>query len=792
MKWLKRVGVVLLILVVLIAGGGWAWLQWSLKASLPRTDGEIRVAGLGEPVEIVRDTYGVPHIYARNEPDLYFGFGYAMAQDRFWQMEFMRRLGRGRLSEIFGSDLVKADRYFRTLTAGGLNKTQPPEQVPLLRAFTQGVNAYLQTHADRLPFEFTLLRHRPEPWDPEDHLAVLTVMNWSLSSGLSADLTAAEVLEKVGPEMLRDAFPEWAADAPLIMADAEDALRRAAAFSREALHLVRHFLPTAGAAASNNWVVAGRKSASGKPILANDTHLGLSNPSMWWEVHLVCPTINAAGFAIPGIPGIAIGHNADTAWGITNVMVDDADFYVEKINPQNPHESWYLDRWESMRIVKETIRVKGGDPVEAEIRLTRHGPILQGAGEAGEERAVSLRWAFTEGLQPVQAGYELLKAGDVSAVTEALRHWELPSQNFVFADRQGNIGFWTCATIPIRPGKDGLLPLPGWTGENEWQGYVPFDERPHLINPAAGYLATANGRVAGEDYPHYISLYWEPEDRISRIRQLLEAKEKVGVEDIQAMHQDIHCLLAAELTPLMVQVLESRLTDEPARRARELLSRWDHRMTQESAAASLFEVTLRTLMEEVFQDEMGPELFAKYLETTTFPARAVRHLIRAKDSRWFDDVRTTEKETMEDILARSLGRALAELKQRLGEDVAKWRWDRIHTLTFEHALGKKKPLDRLFNLGPYPVPGNHLTVNKKQYDYVKPYHANHGVSMRMIVDFSNPAGALHVLPTGESGHRKSLHHQDQVPLYLEGRYHPAWTDRGELEANRTATLVLKP
>jgi len=791
-KWILIVGGIMACLIAVAAGGGYLWFQHRVTESLPRISGDIRISGIEEPVEIIRDTYGVPHIYAQNEPDLYFAFGYAMAQDRLWQMEFTRRLGQGRLSEIFGPDFVKVDRYFRTLTAAGVNREMPAAYAPLVNAFTEGINAYLNTHKDRLPIEFTLLRYEPEAWQSDDYIAAVKVIAWALSAGWKIDLTAGEILKKVGKEKFQDAFPLWPDQAPLII-QSESAVRSllaSAAFDTGMS--LDGLIPLPAAGASNNWVVSGKKSISGKPILANDTHLPLANPSFWWEVHLVCPTIDASGFAATGLPGIASGQNRHVAWGITNVMVDDVDFYIEKINPENPRQYRYKNRWEDMTARIETIRVKGKDPVRAEILLTRHGPIVTDPKPGSGEDPISARWSFTEAVQPVQAGSLLLKAKNIQEVQEALRYWETPGQNFVFADTEGNIGYWCCASMPVRPRGDGLLPVPGWTGEYEWAGYVPFQDRPHRINPETGFIATANNKVVS-GYPHLISRYWEPADRITRIVQMLTAKGKLSVDDFKEMHRDVTCPQAAELTPRIIQVLEKRFSHPEGDKAREILSGWNFRMDRDSAAACLFEMIYRKLMDNTFKDELGKDLFHKYLETSVFPPRAVRFITKKGDSIWFDDVNTLhEKETMDDIIALSIQQTLSALKETLGRNMADWAWGEIHTLTFEHVLGKKKPLDRIFNLGPFPVGGNLLTVNKKKYALDKPFHVNHGVSMRLIVDLAHMDNSLHILPTGESGQLKSPNYKDQIPLYLSGRYHPAWPNRHDAEKNSLGILVLRP
>ncbi len=791
-KWIVIVVLILAAIIVVVAGGGYLWFRYTLRKTLPQTSGTIVVQGLREEVEIIRDTYGVPHIYARNEADLMFAMGYAMAQDRLWQMEFNRRLGQGRLSEVFGANLVEVDRYFRMITAAGMTDEVSDQLAFILDSFAGGVNLYIETHRDQMPIEFTLLGHRPEPWSPKDSFYVLKVINWALSSGWGVDLTASKILEKVGEEKLRDAFPVWPEDGPLIIPQETRALAGVSNDTARATRTVRRLTGLQASAASNNWVVSGEKSATGKPILANDPHLGLTNPSFWWEVHLVSPTIDASGVSVVGTPGVSLGHNRHVAWGVTNVMVDDVDFYIEKINPDNPRQYWDGTHWAEMEVIEETIEVKDEEPVRIEILKTRHGPIVEELKGGSETKTISARWAFTEVPQPVEATYLLMKAKDIHDVTAALSHWVAPSQNIVFADTNGNIGYWCAATIPIRPKGDGMLPMPGWTGEYEWQGYASFEERPHLINPKEGFIATANNRVTGTDYPYPVSRYWEPMDRITRIRQLLKSKEKLSVEDFKRMQQDVYSLLAAEMTPLLIQALDRLLDGEEARMARDTLSKWDFMMDKDSVGACLFEVTYRKMMENTFRDELGDELFTDYLETASFPPRAMRAMLRTGSSPWFDDVKTPERETMEDILARSLTQMLSELKDLLGSDMTTWTWGRIHSLTFTHVLAEKKPLDRIFNLGPFPLGGSQLTVNKGQYPYEKPYRANVGASQRMIIDLSDMNASLRVIPTGQSGQPGSRHYKDQVGLYLAGQYHPDWTDRADIEKNSEAVLILKP
>ena len=794
-KWILGSLLCLTIVVIVSIAAAFFWYQKTIRVSQPQLNGYITADGLLDPVKIIRDTHGVPHIYARNEPDLFFGFGYAMAQDRLWQMDLFRRIGSGRLSEILGTEAVEIDIYFRTLTAGQSQQSLPRDLGFMIESFAAGINAYIGNLDGRLPLEYKILRIRPEPWQPEDYFSVFTLINWGLSIGWKVDMTAAEVLRKVDENLFREAFPTTAELGIPILSHIKQSLPHQFSTSRVMIETVSRLTGIAPGPASNNWVIAGNRTQSGKPLLANDTHMALTNPSLWWEVHLVCPTIDATGFAIPGLPGLPVGRNRNVAWGVTNIMVDDVDFYIEQLNPTNRYQYRYGDRWQDIDSHIETFSVKGAESIEIEVLRTHHGPIIashESDGNFPEDKAVTARWAVLEVEVPARASYLLLKAGRVADVVGALEHWHAPGQNFVFADTSGNIGYWCSAAIPIRKKGNGLLPMPGWTPTSEWAGFIAFGDLPHIIDPPEGYIASANNPVAEEVYPHTIGTYWEPIDRISRIRDRINAKPKLSVDDMMSMQNDIFSPLAVELTAAILTVLKNKPKENDEIKMMEILKKWDFQMSAGSSAASIVETTYLKLLENIFQDELGEELYRRYIGLTIFAPRALRQILRAKHSGWLDNIQTPEKETLTDIIEKSINQAFKQLRKQFGPDIEKWTWGHMHTLTFHHILGERKPLNRIFELGPYPSAGSHLTVNKKQYDYTAPFAVKEGVSQRMIVDLSVPETAYHILPTGQSGLIGNSHYDDQVALYLEGRYRYSWLNRSDIIRHLESELVLAP
>ena len=585
---LIAVGVVTAFLLVLFVAG-----ILLVRASFPRTRGTIQVPGLHSSVEVLRDTQGVPQIYATDTHDLFFAQGYVHAQDRFWQMDFWRHIGSGRLSEMFGESQLETDKFLRTLGWARVVREElaalDPESLAVLDAYAEGVNAYLaQRRGPSLSLEYAVLGlltpgYTPEPWTPLHSLTWAKAMAWDLGGNMKLELERAVLLRKLGPQRLAELFPPYPAENPVIVAGpyaartggytyaaeleaALPALSRVGARMQTLNTLLGGGLDGIG---SNNWVVSGSRTTTGAPLLANDMHLAPRIPSIWYENGLHCEPVSPAcplevvGYSFAGLPGVIVGHNRDIAWGVTNVGPDVQDLYLERLNPQNSDQYEVNGQWVDMTIVEETIQVAGSEPVLLTVRTTRHGPILSDvdeaygglaaaqAGATGESYAVALRWTALDPTSIVRSELHLDQAHNWDEFRAALRDWDVPSQNFIYADRIGNIGYQTPGRIPIRASGDGRLPVPGWTDAYNWESYIPFEELPSAFNPPQGFIATANNAVVGAGYPYLITTDWDYGYRARRIVDLLEATPKISAEDFQRIHGDDFNAMGPVLVPLL-------------------------------------------------------------------------------------------------------------------------------------------------------------------------------------------------------------------------------------------------
>jgi penicillin amidase len=762
----------------------------------------MAVAGLSEPVQVIRDQWGVPHIYAENEHDLLFAQGYVQAQDRLWQMDFNRRVANGELSDACGDATLEIDRFMRTL---GLRRGAEKDWEVLdddtraaLGSYAEGVNAYIESHRDRLPLEFTILGADPAPWTPIDSVGIGKVMAYSLSANYEFELLRSRMIAELGEEAAQQLLPPYPDGAPVIVPPEA----RSYAWLREAefpaLDSVSALVGRSRLdRGSNSWVVDGSRTATGDALLANDTHLSLDMPSIWYENGLHGAGFDTVGFIFPGVPLVVIGHNAHIAWGVTNLPADVQDFYIEKLDdPDNPTQYEFMGEWRDLEIVRETIEAKDCEPEPIDVLITHHGPIMNAAIGAPEDaEPLALQWTALQGTQIMRAVRLLDLASNWDEFREALRYWEAPSQNLVYADVEGNIGYQTPGLIPVRaPGHQGLVPVPGWTGEYEWQGFIPYDELPSVLNPPTGFLVTANNKVVPDDYPYHLAFEWSAPYRAQRIVDLLATNESVSIQDSRDIQANTYSLPAEDLRPYMLGVEPDASADLQAT-AQSLLAEWDLYLEVDRTGGSVYQAWLWFLLENTFGDELGDELLWEYVDSANMSVPVLIDMMEEADNPWFDDVTTSEVETRDDILVRSLADAVAWLSESYGEDPAKWVWGRLHTKTFVHnPLGQSGIglLEDLFNSNTIQARGDDFTVNAAWFSFSEPFAMSGGASNRQIVDLGELSNSLSMHTTGQSGHLLHPHREDFVWLWQNVEYHSMVFDQETAIALSEGVLTLSP
>jgi penicillin G amidase len=816
--WLIGAVFWLLVFTVMMASLAAGAATIFVQRTLPRTSGTLVAPGLDATVTVIRDRWGVPHITATTEHDLAFAQGFVTAQDRLFQMEVNRRVAEGRLAEIFGrgpsDSVLDLDRLTRTLdlyaaAQAELGATDGAFRATL-SAYADGVNAFVRTHGDKLPLEFTVLGFAPEPWRPVDTLAFGRVEALTLDSTwqvkysrallLGHDLSAATVsaLFPAYPQASPTLLTARGTAAPLepkqlglngaslgLVTDGgvSPAVRQAFARlspdppQRDAL--ARTLLGgIADALGSNDWVVDGTRTASGKPLLANDPHLGISEPATWYQVALRGPRVDVVGFSFPGTPGVIIGHNRDIAWGVTNVGADNADLYMETLDPiGHPGQYEYLGAWQPLTIRQETVRVRGETrPITITVRATQHGPLLNDAVSdlAAYTTPVALKWTALQPGYQFSGFYALDQATGWASFQAALQHISI-SQNFVYADTAGNIGYQMSGLLPLRSSANDALPVPGNVADYEWRGYVPFSQMPSLFDPPTHVIATANNRIVPDTYPAYVASSWDAGFRSRRIVDQLAGAGGLTRADYAALQNDVYSIPAATLVPIYAAAGAAAGGDGAL--AAKMLGAWDDRMTRESGAAALYEVTTGMLARDLFEPVAGKRLYGIYrdiLESSNMQL-AVMDLLATPRAPFFGA--TTDAEAMakrDAAVARALKEAMAALRESLGSDLSGWHWGALHQAHFAHPLASVSPLNLVFGIAPVQRPGDSATVDVGGSGGFSADPADYGQrtipSMRQIIDLGNFDNSLWVIPAGESGQPYSLHYADLLPLWDQGRY----------------------
>jgi len=809
LHFLSRLFIVLFVIFAVIALAVAAFRFLVAPRAFPQVEGTLQLKGLDGPVDIYRDSFGIPHIYASTEHDLLMANGFVHAQDRFWQMEFQRRLSTGRLSEILGEIVLDADRYFRTL---GLHRAAAVEADNLevqdleeLSAYAEGVNAYLETHSGPRGLEFTILGLQgtqidPETWSPFHTLVTGKVLAWFLRSNSDQELARAHIAARLGTPAIEELMPAYDSEHPIIVpsALAETTLQSVPeiAFSR--------FPWAAGTGlGSNSAVVSGERTATGSPLLANDPHLGIQIPSIWYEIGLHCEPVgpdcglNVVGASVVGIPGVLIGHNDRIAWGLTFLTGDHEDYFIERLNPEDPNQYEFRGEWLDMEIIREEIVVDGRDePVIIDVRKTHHGPIINDVA-AGVEQDWSYGWeplAYSwTALEPGTIHKSLLRlnrAQNWDEFRDALQYWDVAGENAVYADVDGNIGYQATGRYPIRTRSDGTMPVPGWTGEFEWTEFIPYEELPSVFNPQEGYVATANNAVVGPDYPYLIGVDWDRGYRARRLVELLEADDSISVQDLQTIQRDSNSLYTQDI---LHHFLSLQPTDETQRKALDILRAWDGREDRESAGAAIFETLRLHLISNMFADELGDQLLGRASEQSLFIA--ARNFLNEPDSAWFDNTNSSEVEDRDQILQLSLEDTVSELVEKLGNDPASWRWGDLHHASFESlTLGQSgiAPIEWIFNRGPVEVDGGQETLFTSRYDINEPFGVITLSSYLQIVDLGDLSRSLSMHTTGQSGHPFNKHYDDMIDPWRNHQYHSMLWTRDQIETGAESYLQLMP
>lgn len=780
-KWLIVIaGIIAALALVAFIG-----FTWFMNKSKPVIDGELAVTILDQDVTVTRDEKGVPHIFAKTDADLYRAQGYVQAQDRLFQMDLARRQASGRLSEIIGEATINTDKHFRTFSLRNAAEISlaayDDESKQVLEWYAEGVNAFIAQakESNTLSYEFALLGYEPEEWTVVDSLTIGKYMAYDLGGNWNTLAFRHWALQNFDEEKAKELFIKYPENASAIIeANIQNPVTVAGQFSAEMLPNEFN--------GSNNWVVSGDKTKSGTPILADDPHLGLSTPSIWYQMHLQSPQQNVSGVIFAGIPGIILGHNDEIAWGVTNVGPDVQDLYIEIPNPDDPTQFRYDGKWEQAEVRDESIKVKDGETVDFEVVVTRHGPIMTDLAFKDTEPTAqfSMQWTALQPTAELRAVLGFNKAKTWGDFEKALEDFKAPAQNFVFASKDGTIAYKANGQIPIRKQGEGQLPVPGDSSDYGWEGFIPWDELPTLVNPKEGFIATANNQVIGEDYPYHITDFWAQPYRFERIKEVLEANDAITVDDMMALQMDQHNLYAREFLPDLLTSIKEKDRDGKYAEIMAMLEKWDMVDGKESGAPLVFHTLMIKLQEVLFKDQMPEDMYGIMYGKFNITDQLLRTAYSGEKSIWVE-----EQGGIDETVYKAFELTVAQLENQFGKNSSKWQWGDYHQLTFDHTLGSASPiLAAYFNAKKVPIGGSKVTVQAADNDLAG--NVDHGASWRFVVDVGDLSSAYHIVGPGQSGHVKSDWYQDQVLDWANGDYHQTFIKQEEIKG-KTLQLIAK-
>ncbi|ELR73535.1 Penicillin amidase family protein [Fulvivirga imtechensis AK7] len=801
MKIIKYVFITLVMLLLVSS----AFLFFYTRHLTPKYSGEADLPGLTQTAEVLFDSYGTPHIFAESDEDAFRALGYVHAQDRLWQMELMRRIAPGRLSELFGSDLVETDVFFRTLGIHEYSKSSVEalkkrggKMLVLAEAYLQGVNQFQKDGPT--PIECTMLGVEDEPFTLEDIYNITGYMSFSFANAFKTE-PAVSAFAAMGYDYLK-VFDLDTTRSERIKSYTTDSNHVAIA---NQVNEVFNKLPLAPFIGSNSWVIAPQKSSTGRVILCNDPHIGYSQPAVWYEAHLSSPGLNYVGYHVAGVPFAFLVHSEYVANGLTMFENDDVDFYREQVNEQNPDQYWAVDHWEAFDKRREVIKVKDSADVEIEVRLTRHGPVINEAikGLAETEAPISVWWVYFKFPNYIlDAAHEMAVAKNMEDMRKAAEKIHAPGLNLMYGDNDGNVAWWAVGKLVKRPSHvNSKLILDGASGADDPQGYYEFNENPQAVNPPWGYVYSANNQPVMniEDSTVLYPGYYLPGNRAERIVKVLEAQEKFSKDDLKNLFLDSKSISAIEMQKSLMSLVEINALNEGERTALEQFNSWDGMHEEDTYGAAIYYTWVYFIYEIAMIDDLkerfgekGSDIFKAFMSAHLMK-RSIPTFISAADSPWWDDVATETTEGRPEMVTAAFKETVRYLSDRFGEDQENWKWTNVHTLEHPHPLGAVDMLKPLFNVGPFAITGSDMVVNNQGFPFSKDklFNVSFGPSTRRIIDFSDINNSESILPTGQSGVPFSDHYDDQSEMYIKGGWRPVYLSRTKIEENATL-LTLKP
>ena len=797
MKALKKILKIAAIFIILIGIAGF----FILKSYKPQYSGEHTLKGLEKEVTVYHDEYGIPHIYAESKADLYYAFGYLHAQERLFQMEMLRRVASGRLSEILGTKTLEIDKFFRTLQVNKNSELSVEtyfndDSQPFVKDvnnYLKGVNEYLMN--GKTPVEYQLMGIAKEEFTQVDLINIAGYMAFSFAEGFKLDPMISRIEHELGSEYLEDLVSSYVHNTERIPLNNDTSINYSALsqISVMASNIIDE-LPVPFFKGSNSWVLSGERTESGSVMFANDTHIAYSQPAVWFEAHLECPDFNLYGNFIGGIPFSLLGHNRDLAWGLTMFENDDVDFYFEDVNPEDATQYKSEDGWEKFELITEVIKVKDSSDVTIQVRKTKRGTIINDVIKDAGDKPVSLFWTYTQmPVETILAFYGLNNSHNIEDVRNAAEKITAPGLNIMYGDKNGNIAYWAAAKISKY--KDTAYSDRIQSYENAPVGYYDFSDNPQSINPPSGFVYSANNQpdsVNGILYPGY----YAAEDRAMRINQILNTESKWNVEKIIKMQTDVKSPKMPKTSIEILNNFDKAILDksENHKKAYEILSNWDGEHLKESKGPVIYNRLIRKILELAMIDELGEEDF-EFMSHGHTAERSIPVLLSNNNSVWWDNIKTDIKESRTDIFTIAYDSTIVALNTELGENTEEWKWERVHTVEYEHFIGKGiKALAKVFNVGPYGVWGGKQVLNQISYSINKDgkYKSTSGPAMRTIIDFSDVENnSYSIIPTGQSGVFMSKHYSDQAEMYNLGKYRKQMMNKEEI-IEKSEKLVLKP